>query len=163
MKTAISQASFDQMLTLYGLRERKLLDSIGGHRLELENLLEKLSEQKLLIETLRDELQALHFMRSNQNVNSMSAQSFQTESSRRQWLTYDLEKEEFYLPAFQSDVADERNKLAVAERNWVRMRERTKALEKTMEEQRQHERHKQTRLDEAVQDEQRNLGLSHHG
>ena len=163
MSATISKAKFDQILSLYELREKKLLDRIAVFRIELENLLEKLAEQKELIKTLKDELQSLHDMRSNQNIEAMSVQSFLAESSRRQWLTLDLEKEEFYLPGFETDVAQARRKLARAQRSWARMRERSKALKQKMEQQQQSERVRQTRLDETSQDERQALGVSQHG
>ena len=163
MSTTISKPNFDRMQSLYELREKKLLDSISVLRGELDTLLEKLAEQQQLIKTLRDDLEELHSMRSNQNIDDMSVQSFRVESERREWLIYDLEKEEFYLPGFETDVAEGRKKLAVARGKWVRMRERSKALQKNMEEQRRHERNKQVRLDEAVQDERQVIGSNQHG
>jgi len=160
MKTELSPIRFKQMRKLYELREKKLLDAIGEQRIELEVQIGKLAEQQTIIQTLREELEELHLMRSKQHINSMSAQSLRDESARREWLVYDLEKEEFYLPGIESDVKQARIELAKRQRNWTRMRERIKALEQTLEQQRQKDLSKTVRIEEALLDERQKTGTN---
>lgn len=163
MKTANSPSSFDQLRTLYDLREKKLLDNMAAYRVELEEFSIKLAEQQDLIQSLRDELDALHAMRSKQNIDALTSHSLRAESDRRRLLTADLEKEEFYLPGFESDVKKAQGKLKLAERKWQRMRERTEALKQTMERQRQKDRQRQARREEAEQDDRQKTGVSYYG
>lgn len=160
---ASEQQQLQQLRILYGLRDKRAQEAVSEQRLELDRVLGKLAEQKALLLKLRDELSALHNMRSRTNIEQMSAQSLQAESDRRRWLLYDLEQEEFYLPGFESDVHEARVELALRQRAWTRARERLKALDQQDCKIKSRLGQARARAEDAMLDERPTTGLNNHG
>ncbi|ASJ70506.1 hypothetical protein [Granulosicoccus antarcticus] len=164
MSMQVSERELQQLRSLYELREKQALEAISEQRLEVERVLRLLAEQQQLICGLSDELIELHNMRSTTSIQDMTAQSLQAESARRRWLTYDLEQEKFYLPGFNSDVADARRELAVRQRAWVRTRDRIKSLDQQALKIEAGHRLIQARKEDALLDDRRTTpGASLHG
>lgn len=163
MSMQVTEKDLLQLRTLYELREKQALAAISEQHLEVERVLGRLAEQQALIRGLRDELTELHRMRSKGNIQDMTAQSLQAESTRRRWLTYDLEQEDYYLPGFVGDVEDARNELLVRQRAWVRIRDRIKSLEQQVLKVQARHRLNQARKEDALLDDRKPPGLTVHG
>lgn len=157
------QGKLQQLRTLYELREKRAHEAVVEQRQELTIVQDKLSEQRVLVRTLRDELEALHQMRSRSNIQQMTAHSLQAESDRRRWLLYDLEKEEYYIPAMESDVDIARAELAARQRAWTIARERIKVLEQQGVKIQSRIRQVQARTEDALLDERTTPGLTSYG
>ncbi|MFK7855254.1 MAG: hypothetical protein AB8B79_14120 [Granulosicoccus sp.] len=153
MSMQVETREIEQLHQLYKLREKRALQLIAEQRVELERVQGRLDEQRALVQSLRDELESLHQLRSKNEIKSMTALSLRAESDRRNMLTQELEMEDFYLPGFLRDVKDAKYELAARQRNWARTRDRIKGLKK-VEDKNQRERLKrQSRLEDALLDD----------
>jgi len=119
----------------------------------------RLKEQQDLVASLREQIDLLHQMRASTATDSLTAESLIMESTRRRWLTYDLEQEAFYLEGFESDVNKALIELRKRRGALLRIRARISGLDELLEqnlkEQRLHEaRCEDSRMEELPQREQ---------
>ena len=133
MSSQVAGNELQKLRSLYLLRENQAIAAVSEQRLEVERVIARRKEQLELIHGLREDLADLHERRSNSRIGDMTAQSLQQETDRRRWLIYDLEQEEFYLPGFESDVAEAEAELRTRQKVWARIRERMKMLDKQVD------------------------------
>gem|GEM_PF-2596975 len=117
------------LVRLVGLRRRALehaVEALAMARDHAARMQGVLDEQLALVGGMQDELHRLDERRSLARGGSVEALTLA--ASRRRWLVFDLEKEEFYLPTMHSDV--ERADAAVEEclAEWRRLRARLDAF-----------------------------------
>lgn len=148
---------------LFLLQEQRALDVLRAQRIKLENVTQRLNEQQQLISDLRAELDASHQMRSSGKINTLSASLLIAESAYRESLTRELDKEEFYLPGFQSDVSDAQADFARHQRVWRKSRERIKALEQQSSHRANETARKLIRQEESARDDGLTTGVSPYG
>ena len=155
MSTAATEDELHKLRTLYLLREKKALAALSEQQLEVARVLARREEQLELIRGLREDLAQLYERRSTSNIGDMTAQSLQQESDRRRWLVHDLEQEEFYLPGFESDVADAKSELRMRQRAWLRVRERLKMLDSQADTANKRNTRVEVRREESQQDDRK--------
>jgi len=155
MTIAGTQTHVMQLQRLYGLREKRALEAITEQRIELDRVLDRLQEQRSLIAGLEQELVALHQMRSDNSIHTMTATSLRAESDRRHALTQELELEVFYLPGFESDVENAQIELRDRKKHWSRIRDQIKGLEQQESKNRIKVLRSRSRKDDALLDDRK--------
>lgn len=152
-----SPQNLQQLQQLYSLREKRALAAISEQRVELDRVQARLVVQQTLIKSLKDELIALHQMRSATAINTMSALSLRAESDRRRMLTLDLEMEVFYLSGFVSDVSDAQIELAARRKQWTRIGDQIRGLEQLNDKNNTKSLRSQSRKADALLDDRRTV------
>lgn len=134
-------------------RERRASDAVVEQKSEVQRVEGRLLEQTTLIAGLREQIRLLHQLRSPESTESLSAESLLMESTRRRWLTYDLEQEVFYLSGFESDVSDARSELRSRQRTQSKARARISSLDELMNQNHKQQDQIEARREDARQDD----------
>jgi len=127
------QLDLQRLRSLFCQREKTAQDAVSEQQLELQRVQGRLKEQKDLVASLSEQIDLLHQMRASAATDSLTAESLIMESTRRRWLTYDLEQEAFYLEGFESDVNKAQIELRKRRQVLLRIRARISGLDELLE------------------------------
>lgn len=163
MNVTARQREIEQLRALYTMRESRAYKAIAEQQVELERVQGRLSEQQALIKSIRDELQALHQLRLEENIQQLSATSLLQESVRRRWLTHDLEQEVFYLPGFENDVEDAVIELAKRRKARLKIRDQIVRLDELSSHTLKGARRVDERRESAMNENRRSNGVLFNG
>lgn len=144
------QRDLQRLHTLFCQRERSAHEAVLEQQREVQRVEDRLTEQRALIAGIREQIALLHQLRSTGAAKALTAESLVMESTRRRWLTYDLEQEVFYLSGFKSDVQAAESTLQGLRGDLVRARARISGLDELLE-----QNGKQKRLIEARREDSR--------
>ena len=151
MSAATREHEAAQLVRLAERRERRALERVAEARAELARLEGVLAEQLALIEGMHRSIRELDETRTR--TGSVAADVLRLESTRRRWLVFDVEGEEFYVDAMEEDVAGARETLAAHLGEWRAAGARRERLERLLgEERRRAGRHVARREERALDD-----------